>query len=101
MGRWWTLVVVIAVMSGWLLNGCDIGWDLLKEGGNSGKAGAQTGCQSSLVVTGQFPPSGGGLLSSGTFSTNYSSPKFTGSTSSKALGLLVSRNRLWLNDLSI
>jgi hypothetical protein len=46
-------------------------------------------------------PSSGGLLSGGTFSANYSSPNFNGSTSTKALGLRVSRHRLWLNDLSI
>jgi hypothetical protein len=99
MARWKNLVVVLTAAG--LLNGCDLGWDFLKEGGGGGNAGAQTGCQSSKIVIGQFPPSGGGLLASGTFSANYSSPKFTGSTSSKAFGLLVSRNRLWLNDLSI
>jgi hypothetical protein len=102
MERWWALAVVMALVAGGLLNGCDLGWDFLKEGGGSGSgnAGAQTGCQSSQVVTGQFPPSGG-LFNSGTFTADYSSPNLTGSTSSKALGLRVSRNRLWLNDLSI
>jgi len=100
MRRWWTLVAVIALITLGLLNGCDLGWDFLKEGGSNGNAGAQTGCQSSQVVNGQFPPSGG-LSSSGTFIADYSSPNFTEPTSSKALGLRVSRNRLWLNDLSI
>jgi len=100
MGHWRTLTMVIALVAIWLLNGCDLGWDFLKEGGGNGNAGAQTGCQSSQVVTGQFPPSGG-LLNSGMFTADYSSPNFTGSTSSKALGLRVSRNRLWLDDLSI
>jgi hypothetical protein len=100
MRRWWTLVAVIALIMLGLLNGCDLGWDFLKEGGSNGNAGAQTGCQSSQVVIGQFPPSGG-LSSSGTFIADYSSPSFTEPTSSKALGLRVSRNRLWLNDLSI
>ncbi len=102
MGRRRALTIVIALVAIWLLNGCDLGWDFLKEGGGSGNgnAGAQTGCESSQVVTGQFPPSGG-LLNSGTFNADYSSPQFTGSTSPKALGLRVSRNRLWLNDFSI
>jgi hypothetical protein len=100
MRRGWILAVAIALMAVGLLNGCDLGWDFLKEGGGSGNAGAQTGCQSSKVVTGQFPASGG-LMSNGSFSADYSSPNFTGSTSSIALGMRVSRNRLWLNDLSI
>ena len=100
MRRWWTLLAVFALITLGLLNGCDLGWDFLKDGGNTGNAGAQTGCQSSQVVNGQFPPSGG-LSSSGTFTADYSSPNITEPTSSKALGLRVSRNRLWLNDLSI
>lgn len=100
MRGWWTLTKIIALTALGVLNGCDLGWDFLKESGGSSNAGAQTGCQSSQVVTGQFPPSGG-LLSGGTFSADYSSPNFTGSTSSKALGLRVSRHRLWLNDLAI
>jgi hypothetical protein len=105
MGRFWTVAVVGALVAIGGLNGCDLGWDFLKEGGGTGgggtgTAGAQTGCQSSQVVTGQFPPSGG-LFSSGTFTADYSSPNFTGATPSKALGLRVSRNRLWLNDFSI
>ena len=83
-----------------MLNGCELGWDFLKEGGGGGSAGAQADCQNSRIVTGQFPPSGN-LFASGSFSADYSSAKFTRSTSSKALGLRVSRNRLWLNDLSI
>ena len=100
MRRWRTFAVAIALVAIGLLNGCELGWDFLKEGGGSGNAGAQTGCQSSQVVTGQFPFSGG-LSSSEVFTADYSSPNFTGSTSTKALGLRVSRNRLWLNDLSI
>jgi len=100
MGCRWILTITVALGAIWLLNGCDLGWDFLKEGGGNGNVGAQTGCQSSQVVTAQFPPSGA-LLSSGTFTADYTSPQFTGSTSSKALGLRVSRNRLWLNDLSI
>jgi hypothetical protein len=89
-------------MAAALLHGCDLGWDFLKESGDGGggNAGAQTGCQSSKVATGQFPPPGG-LLSTGVFTANYSSPNFNGSISSKALGLRASRNRLWLNDFSI
>jgi hypothetical protein len=101
MGRWGTAVVVTALIALGLLNGCELGWDFLKEGGGNGNAGAQTGCQNSRVVTGQFPPSGS-LFTSGTFTANYSSPNFTGSTPSKPLfALRVSRNRLWLNDLTI
>jgi hypothetical protein len=101
MGRWWTITVVIGVLALGSLNGCELGWDFLKEGGGGGNVGAQTGCQNSQVVTGQFPPSGG-LLTIGTFTANYSSPNFTGSTPSKPLfALRVSRNRLWLNDLAI
>jgi hypothetical protein len=101
MGRWWTPAVVLALGTAALLNGCELGWDFFKEQGGGGRnAGAQTGCQNSRVITGQFPPSGG-LLSRGRFTADYSSPTFTGSTSSTALGLRVSRNRLWLNDLSI
>ena len=101
MGRWWTIAIVIALVAVGLLNGCELGWDFLKEGGGGGSAGAQTDCQNSRVVTGQFPPSGN-FFASGTFTANYSSPKFTGSTPSQPLfALRVSRNRLWLNDLSI
>jgi hypothetical protein len=100
MGRWWTLAVGLALVTVALLNGCELGWDFLKEGGGGGSAGAQTDCQNSRVVTGQFPPSGG-LSSRGRFTVDYSSPNFTGSSSSTAIGLRVSRNRLWLNDLSI
>jgi hypothetical protein len=100
MRHWRTVTPVIALMVVGLLNGCDLGWDFLKEGNGGGSAGAQTGCQNSRVVIGQFPPSGN-FFASGTFTADYSSPKFTGATSPKALGLRVSRNRLWLNDLSI
>jgi hypothetical protein len=99
MGRRRTLALVTALAVIGLLTGCEFGWDFLKENGG-GSVGAQTGCQSSRVVLGQFPPSGG-LLSGGLFTTNYSSPNFNGSISPKALGLRVSRHRVWLNDLSI
>jgi hypothetical protein len=101
MGCWRNIGVAIALTVVGLVNGCDLGWDFLKEGGSGGNAGAQTGCQNSLIAIGQFPPSGG-LLTSGTFTANYSSPNFNGSTPSKPLfALRVSRSRLWLNDLSI
>src|SRR5262245_9275884 len=101
MGRWWTVAMVIALVVVGLLNGCELGWDFLKESGGGGSAGAQTDCQNSRVVTGQFPPSGN-FFASGTFTANYTSPQFTGSTPSTPLfALRVSRNRLWLNDLSI
>ena len=100
MGRWWSVAIIIALVVVGLLNGCELGWDFLKEEGGGGSVGAQTDCQNSRVATGQFPPSGN-FFASGTFSADYSSPKFTRSISSKALGLRVSRNRLWLNDLSI
>ena len=100
MERWWTVAMVIGLVVVTLLNGCELGWDFLKEGGGGGSAGAQSDCQNSRVVIGQFPPSGN-FFASGTFTADYSSPKFTRSTSTKALGLRVSRNRLWLNDLSI
>ena len=100
MGRWWALVVILTLVAVAFFNGCEPGWDFLKEGNGGGSAGAQLTCQNSRVATGQFPPSGG-LLNRGEFTADYSSPTFTGSTSSKALGLRVSRNRLWLNDLSI
>jgi hypothetical protein len=100
MGRWWTVAMVIAFMAMGLLNGCELGWDFLKEGGG-GNAGAQTDCQNSRVAIGQFPPLGN-FFANGTFTANYSSPKFTGSIPSQPLfALRVSRNRLWLNDLSI
>jgi hypothetical protein len=100
MRHWRTMTPVIALIVVGLLNGCDLGWDFLKEENGGGSAGAQTGCQGSRVVTGQFPLSGN-FFASGTFTADYSSPKFTGAISPKALGLRVSRNRLWLNDLSI
>jgi hypothetical protein len=100
MGRWWAFTVALTLVAVALFSGCELGWDFLKEGSGGGSAGAQIGCQNSRIVTGQFPPSGG-LLSTGDFTADYSSPTFTGLTSSKALGLRVSRNRLWLNDLSI
>jgi hypothetical protein len=103
MGRWWTIVAGIALMAAGLLRGCELGWDFLKEGGGGGgTAGAQAGCQSSLVATGQFPPSGG-LSSDGVFTASYSSPNFSSDpvSSDPPFGLRVSRNRLWLRDLSI
>jgi hypothetical protein len=100
MGRWWTITLLTVLMAVGLFSGCELGWDFLKEGGGSGTAGAQSDCQNSRVVTGQFPPSGN-LFASGTFTADYSSPKFTRSLPTKALGLRVSRNRLWLNDLTI
>jgi hypothetical protein len=103
MGRWGTIAIVIALMAVGLLNGCDLGWDFLKEGGSGGSAGAQTDttdCQGSRVVIGQFPSSGN-FFAGGSFTADYSSPQFTRAISPKALGLRVSRNRLWLNDLSI
>jgi hypothetical protein len=100
MGRWGTIAIVIALMAVGLLNGCDLGWDFLKEGGSGGSVGAQTDCQGSRVVIGQFPVSGN-FFANGSFTADYSSPQFTRAISPKALGLRVSRNRLWLNDLSI
>jgi hypothetical protein len=110
MRQWQHAVVVIGMLLMALMQGCELGWDFLNQGGSSsgagtqtGSAGAQTACQSSRTALGQFPSSGG-LLSGGTFSAHYSSsstPTFDGSTSNKALGLRVSRHRLWLNDLSI
>jgi hypothetical protein len=107
MRQWQHATVVIGMLLMALMQGCDLGWDFLNEagskGGSSGSVGAQTACQSSRTALGQFPSSGG-LLSGGTFSAHYSSsstPTFDGSTSNKALGLRVSRHRLWLNDLSI
>jgi hypothetical protein len=101
MGHWWTVAPVIVLVIAGLLSGCDLGWDFLKEGGGGGTAGAQTECQNSRVAIGQFPPSGN-LFASGTFTANYTSPKFTGTIPSQPLfALRVSRNRLWLNDLSI
>jgi hypothetical protein len=104
MGRWGTIAIVITLMAVGLLNGCDLGWDFLKEGGSGGSAGAQTdttGCQDSRIVIGQFPPLGN-FFASGTFTADYSSPKFTGPIPSQPLfALRVSRNRLWVNDLSI
>jgi hypothetical protein len=43
----------------------------------------------------------GGLSSTGSFTADYSSPRFTGGISPRALALRVSRHRLWLNDLTI
>jgi hypothetical protein len=102
MGRWWTIVAVIALMATGLLHGCELGWDFLKEDGGSGTAGAQTGCQNGRVATGQFPPSGA-LSSGGEFTASYSSPNFSSDPvpSDPPFGLRVSRNRLWLRDLSI
>jgi hypothetical protein len=103
MGRWWPIVAGIALMAAGLLHGCELGWDFLKEGGGGGNAGAQTGCQSNRVAIGQFPPSGG-LSSGGEFTADYSSSFSNRSgpvPSDPPFGLRVSRNRLWLHDLSI
>jgi hypothetical protein len=95
------IVVVMSLLTLSLCYGCDLGWDFLKEGGGgSGDAGAQTECPSSRVVAGQFPASGG-LQNSGAFNATYSSSRFSGNVSPKALGLRISRHRLWLNDLAI
>jgi hypothetical protein len=99
MGRWQTLVVVVCLTILGLLYGCELGWDFLEEGGG-GDAGAQTGCPSSRVITAQLPASGA-FQTGGFFSATYSSPRFSGNTSPKALGLRISRHRLWLNDLTI
>ena len=108
MRQWQHAAVATGMLLMALMQGCDLGWDFLNQGGGSSGgssgAGAQTTtCQSSRVAVGQFPPSGA-LPSGGSFNASYSSsstPTFSGSTSNKALGLRVSRNRLWLNDLSI
>jgi hypothetical protein len=99
MGWWQATVTVMSLITLGLLQGCELGWDFLKEG-SGGDAGAQTRCSSSQAVAGQFPASGA-LLTDGSFSATYSSPSFSGSTSSIALGLRISRHRLWLNDLAI
>jgi hypothetical protein len=96
----WSHFAIVIAWAAALLTGCELGWDFLKEGGGGNNAGAQTGCQNSRVVTGQFPASGG-LFGGGFFTSNYSSPNFNGPVSSKSLALRVSRNRLWLNDLAI
>lgn len=98
MRRWSTAFVLIATLFVGLMNGCELGWEFLKE--KKQGVGAQTECANSRVAIGQFP-SAGGLFSGGTFTAEYSSPKFSGTTSNKALGLRISRSRLWLNDLSI
>lgn len=98
MGRWRHISMLLTTLSMGLMVGCELGWEFLKVG--KGSVGAQTGCQNSRVAIGQFP-SVGGLLSSGTFTADYSSPSFNQTTSDKALGLKMSRHRLWLNDLSI
>ena len=98
MSRWGNATLVAAVLMISLISGCELGWDFLKEKVRG--AGAQADCATSRVVIGQFPPAGG-LLSEGTFTAQYSSPKFNGTTSNKALGLRISRSRLWLNDLTI
>ena len=45
MGRWWSVAIIIALVVVGLLNGCELGWDFLKEEGGGGSAGAQTDCQ--------------------------------------------------------
>jgi hypothetical protein len=101
MGHWWTVALVIVLLIAGLLSGCELGWDFLNEGGGGGTAGAQMECENSRVAIGQFPPLGN-LFASGTFTADYSAPKFTGPLPSQPpLALRVSRNRLWVNDLSI
>lgn len=97
MGHRSNIGFLIVTFSVGLVSGCDLGWDFLK--GQNGSAGAQTGCQSSKIATGQFPPAGK-LSSGGIFAADYSSSRLNGTTSKKALGLRISRSRLWLNDLS-
>ena len=55
MGRRWTIAMVIALMAVGLLNGCELGWDFLKESGGGGSAGAQADCQTSLPVARSAP----------------------------------------------
>lgn len=106
MRRWRSLAVAIGFLMVAMMHGCDVGWDFLQErrdgagGPTNGVVGAQMACQNSRVVVGQFPRIGGFLSGSG-FDARYSSPQFDGSISPQALGLRVSRHRLWLNDLSI
>lgn len=98
MTHWWKACTVIATLTLGLIGGCELGWDFLKE--KVGGVGAQGECANSRVAVGQFPPAGG-LLSGGTFTAQYSSPRFNGTTSDRAFGLRISRHRLWLDDLSI
>ena len=100
MQRWRGVALMGSLLVAGFMQGCDLGWDFLKEGGGGSNVGAQTACQSSRVVVGQFPPAGGSFAG-GFFAATYSSPKFSGSVSPKALGLRISRHRLWLNDLAI
>lgn len=98
MRRWSKPFVLLAILFVGLMNGCELGWDFLKE--KKQGVGAQTECANSRVAVGQFPQAGA-LFSGGIFTAEYSSSKFNGTTTSKALGLRISRSRLWLNDLSV
>jgi hypothetical protein len=93
--------LLLSLLIAGLIQGCELGWDFLKEGGGGAGVGAQTTCQSSQVVVGQFPAAGG-LFSTGSFTATYSSPNFDRNIPSEPpIGLRISRHRLWLNDLTI
>jgi hypothetical protein len=60
-----------------------------------------TGCADSTVAIGQLPPAGA-LFSPASFHADYSAPmRGTQAVPSTALGLRISRHRLWVNDLTI
>lgn len=98
--RWPGLALMGCLLIAGIMQGCDLGWDFLREGGGVGGVGAQPACPSSRVVVGQFPPAGS-LSTIGFFDAHYSSPSFNGTVSPRAAGWRISRNRLWLNDLAI
>jgi hypothetical protein len=106
MERWRGIAFMLSLLAAGFMHGCELGWDFLQEGedgAGGGSAVAQTSCQNSRVVVGQFPAAGN-LFNTGFFNADYSSPSFNeaiSSDSSKAFGLRISRHRLWLNDLAI
>jgi hypothetical protein len=93
------LLLILLAVSWW--GGSQIVGD--RRPGPPARVSAQpAGCAVGTVAMGQLPPAGA-LSSTGTFDAEYSAPTRGGGelVPSTALGLRISRHRLWLNDLTI
>jgi hypothetical protein len=93
------LLLMLLAVSWW--GGSQIGGD--RRPVPPARVSAQTDdCAVATVAIGQLPPAGA-LFSTGTFHADYSAPTRGGGelVPSTALGLRISRHRLWLHDLTI
>ena len=97
-GGGWALVLLLLLVGAW--------WGSRQIGGGRppglpARVGAQPlDCTGGTVALGRLPPAGA-LFSPGTFQADYSAPTLSGLVPRTALGLRISRHRLWLHDLAI